>query len=190
MLRPCAAPDLGAQRRRLGVPSCGTQGTLRGRRGTESGRSRGLGESQGKTFGMWDVPLPRPCLLPPPYPLLFFDYSWSHGPLPGVLTPGPVSCYPAFPALPWSSARPRELNHLEARLAGGLSRGRVRGPGAPGKGEPDQTVPPSALEWKPLSLSLSPPSHPFPGGQIRAAAPAHARLKKPRAEPPLRPEQV
>lgn len=48
--RPCAAPDPGAQRRRGGVPSCGAQRTLRGRRGTEGSRFEGLGELLGETF--------------------------------------------------------------------------------------------------------------------------------------------
>lgn len=41
------------------VPSCGVQGMLRGPWGTESGRSGGLGESQGKTSR--SMSLPRLC---------------------------------------------------------------------------------------------------------------------------------
>lgn len=91
--RPCTAPDMGAQRRCRGVPSCGAQGTLRGRRGTEKWQVRGLGESQGKTFQ--DMTLPRPCRLSLLTPCAFLTLVQPK-PLAWGAYPGPRGLPPRF----------------------------------------------------------------------------------------------
>lgn len=99
------------------VPSCGVQGMLRGPCGTESGRSGGLGESQGKTSR--SMSLPRPCgfslLISCAPSTLVQPKPLCSGCL---LTLGPSASHPAFPAQPWSAPLPKELSHRVTLLAG------------------------------------------------------------------------
>lgn len=163
-------------------PSCGARG--RRRRGTKW-QVQGPGSaSQGKTF--WGQVIVSPSLH-------FFDFISSRAPLLGVPTPGPGS----LPALLWSSPGPREST--QPGKGGGGGEPRVGGQG-PGKGQ----AAPGHLGRTILIRSRPAPSWSgsylvcpstlrdtsFPGGPTRDAAPAHAPGKKPRAEPPPRPEQV
>lgn len=178
--RPCAAPDLGAQRRRRGV-------ALLWSAGKEAKRDQAAGP------GAWES-VPRKDLLGPGHRLTlhFFDFISFRAPLLGVPTPGPGS----LPALPWSSPGPRESTQ-PGEEGGGEPRVGGQGPGkgqaAPGhlgrtiliRSRPTPSWSGSHLVCPSTLRDTS-----FPGGPTREAAPAHAPGKKPRAEPPPRPEQV
>lgn len=115
---PCTAPDLGAQRRRRGEPSCGAQGTLRGGRGTAKWQVGGPGRVPRKDLQRNAIASVLSAALCASLTLV------QPKPPSGGLTQGPGACHPAFPAQPWSSPRPKELGHPDG-VSGWSRKGRA-----------------------------------------------------------------
>lgn len=136
-----------------------------------------------------DMPSPRLCRLPLFTPCASLT-SVQPKPLSEGAYPGPWVLPLRLPSSALLLSWARAVGPFGGRLWLGVCGGSAGRPSAPGRGDPGQTAPQSVLEWKPPSLFLIPPSHPFPVGQDRVAVPGPAPLRKPRGQPPLLWEQI
>lgn len=107
------------------------------------------------------MPSPRLCRLPLFTPCASLT-SVQPKPLSEGAYPGPWVLPLRLPSSAVVLSWARAVGPLGGRLWLGVCGGSAGRPSAPGRGDPGQTAPQSVLEWKPPSLFLIPPSHPFP----------------------------